>query len=78
MGTEGGTWRDEHWVLYVGKLSSNKKIKQTNKLMFGMFSVSILSLIPSRDHHRGEQFSEGMGIITMDFLKKEIAPRTEA
>lgn len=45
--------------------------------MFGMFNISILSLIPTRGHHRGEQFSEGMGIIMMDFLKKEIAPRTE-
>ena len=25
MGTEGGTWQDEHWVFYVGKLNSNKK-----------------------------------------------------
>ena len=25
-GTEGGTGWDEHWVLYAGKLNSNKKI----------------------------------------------------
>lgn len=37
----------------------------------------ILSLAPSRGHGRGKQSSEGMGIITTDFWKKETDPRTE-
>ena len=36
-----------------------------------------LSLTPSRAYGRGKRSSEGMGIITMDFVKKETDPRTE-
>ena len=39
MGIKEGTWWDEHWVLYVGKLNLNKKYKIYIKKNVGFFPM---------------------------------------